>query len=104
MSEEKFLIIQSSKPEDWYHELDNKIIPYLKKDDSFFYVDIRGEAMRISIDDAHEAEEVELDLPEDVIESLEKHAKEMGITVDELVNLCLVNYIKGKQNEEANNK
>jgi hypothetical protein len=96
--EDKFIIIKKSTKEDWYHELEHKMVKFDAEDENFFYINVRGEPNRISKLDAVKAEPVELDLPEDVIEEIDRMAQQMGLTRDEFMNVCLENFIRERSN------
>ncbi len=91
-----FILIKNSTENDWYYELNGRMIPFEKEDDNYYYMTVRGEPLRIPKKDASNLVKVELDLPDGVLDEIDKHAKEMGINKDEFLNKVLYNFIKNK--------
>jgi hypothetical protein len=98
-----FILINKSKPEDFYFELNNRIIPFVKEDENYYYVDIRGDINRIKKEDASQLVEIELDLDDDTINAIDKIAKEKGLSIDEMFNIIIKKELEEYENKNTKN-
>jgi hypothetical protein len=80
-------------PSIWYNDLEGKMIDLdkilLEENEEYYYVNIRGEKLPIEKHDLNPTEEMELDLPQEVLDGLDKVAREKNISVDELINMII---------------